>query len=331
MDEHLRQIKAQVKSDVQQAIDLLGEKQWPLAIMALEKALGRMSVLDDDEFKYQTLYHLMTAYHYSDIPGRHERVVACYRELSRLKVIDYHLHAEALRLRGIALVRMGRFEEGIDVFTRLSYRVRGRGVYRIWAYLSEIYRLQHALTSKKTIHLARHYAFKLLDECVRKPYLRRERKWALRQLGQIFLMEKQYPQALPYLRERLDLADLPAERFGIYLEMAEVFLELQQISRGLQYLKEAEGFFQRQGSEADLAAALHVKGRYLCREEQWVQGEELILQAAKLYYKAGKWERYLQLLQEMNELTVNHAEENSALREDLIWLMLSYVLEEIHF
>lgn len=331
MDELLKRVKAKVKMDLQQAIDFLEEKRWSMAIMSLEKAVGRMSVVNDDESKYQILYHLMVAYHYSETPGRHERVLECYRELSRLKVIDYQFHPEAMRLRGIALVRWGRFEEGIEVFTQLSHWTRGRAIYQTWAYLSEIYLLQHCVTSKKSINLAKHYAFKLLDECVRKPHLRKEKMWALHQLGQIFVMEKQYHQALPYLRESLDMADLPHDRFGVYLEMAETFLGLQQVSRGLQYLKEAEGFFQRQGDDAGLARALHLKGRYLIMEGQMEQGEELFAEAVQLYYKTENWGKYLLLLQEMHQTMAKEGEEEALLRDDLVWLMQSHMLEEIHF
>lgn len=331
MDELLKRIQTQVKVDLQQAVNYLEEKRWTMAIMSLEKAFGRISLVEDEESKYLILYHLIVAYHYSEVPGRQERVLACYRELSRLKVIDYQMHPEAMRLRGMAFIRCGRFEEGIRVFTQLSQRLQGRAAYPSWAYLSEVYLLQHTVTTKKSINLAKHYAFKLLDETVRKPYLRKEKLWALRQLGQIALSEKQYYQAIPYLRERLDLVEHPLERFGIYLELAETFLGLEQIARGLQYLKEAEGFYQRHGEAEGLARALYIKGKYLLREGQREQSEVLFTEAVHLYYKTENWYKYLHLLQDMYQLTANEGEDDQFLRDDLIWLMQSYVLEEIHF
>lgn len=331
MDQFLTQIKAMAHQDLKDAVDYLEQNNWSMAIVSLEKAYGRMGLLDDEELKYQILYHLMSAYLHSNYPDCNGRIEECFQEINRLKVVNYSLQAEILRLRGIALIRQGKYDEGVQVFLQLAQVSRGRMTILVWAYLSEIYLLQHQYTARKTLNLAKHYSFKILNECVQKPFLRKEKSWVLDQLGKIFFSEKNYAEALPYYREKLEMTEQPVKRYWIYLDMAEIFLALEQTSRGFQYLKEAEGFFKRQNDNPGLAQAYYVKGKYLLHEGQSEQGIGLFQDAMELFHEAEEWTRFARTIREMEQIIAKRDGGKTALQADLIMLHQAYVLEDINF
>lgn len=331
MDEFIKRLRNFVQQDLQQSVDELEKENWSMAIVSLEKAYGRMLFLEDEELKYQILYHLMVAYCYSDSPGRFGRMEDCFQEIMHLKIVNYHLQPEVLRLRGIGLARKGRFEESIQVFLQLAQLARGRGVLQNWAYLSELYLLQYQLAAKKTLNLAKHYGFRILNECIQKPFLRKEKAWGVRQVGRIFYAERKYAEALPYFRERLDLVDEPVDRYWVYLDLAETFLAMELISRGMQYLKEAENFFRRQENRMGLGQALYLKGKYLFHEGQTWQAGNYFEESLSLFQQSEEWGRFFLTLQEMNKGAGKKQEKRLDFQGDLIWFAQSYVLEDVYF
>ncbi len=334
MKQVVKSIEEMVINDFHQAINLMEKRKWSLAIVSLEKAYGRLNILGDERLKYQVLYHLMVAYLYFDSVDSNSLIEKCFQEIKSLKIVDYTLQPEILRIRGIGLTRMGKFQEGIKVFLQLAQLPRENGRILAWAYLSEIYLLQYQWTEIKTINLAKHYGFKILDLTTQKPHLMKEMVWALHQLGHICLAEKQYYEALQYFIDLIKVTQQPKERYRFYLDLAEVYLNIDQIPKALKYLQETEIFFKRQKDNLGLANTYYLRGRYLFCQGFKKEGSALMHEALKLYNNSQEQCRFLTILKKQlqlyyKECIIDNFELN--LEYDLRWLLRAYFLENIYF